>query len=114
MGAFGANVYFDNQAGAVYQFASDSSIGWGNNAYGQGPPPFSNSGLVWKSEGTNTSDIWTEFVNNQGGAIRVDSGVLAIQETGFAHKNGGPFDHLPRRAESQPVRAAGGGWAPSH
>ena len=90
VGAFGANVYFDNQAGAVYQFASDSSIGWGNNAYGQGPPPFSNSGLVWKSEGTNTSDIWTEFVNNQGGAIRVDSGVLAIQETGFA-QNGGPL-----------------------
>jgi hypothetical protein len=90
VGAFGANVYFDNEAGAVYQFASDSSIAWGNNAYGQGPPPFSNFGLVWKSGGTNTSDIWTQFVNNQGGAIEVDSGVLAIQGTGFA-QNGGPL-----------------------
>jgi hypothetical protein len=90
MGAFGANVYFDNEVGAVYQFASDSSLAWGNNFFGQGPPPFSNSGLVWKSGGTNTSDIFTQFVNNQGGAIRVDSGVLAIQGTGFA-QNGGPL-----------------------
>jgi hypothetical protein len=90
VGAFGANVYFDNEAGATYEFASDSSINWGNNAYGQGPPPFSNFGLVWKKSGTNTSDIWTQFVNNEGGAIEVDSGVLAIQGTGFA-QNGGPL-----------------------
>jgi hypothetical protein len=90
MGSFGANVYFDNVSGGVYQFASDSSLAWGNNFFGQGPPPFSNSGLVWKSAGTNTSAITTQFVNNQGGAIRVDSGVLAIEGTGFA-QNGGPL-----------------------
>lgn len=88
MGAFAANVYFDNEAGAIYQFASDSSIAWGNNSYGQGPPPFSNSGLVWKSGGTGTSAIGTTFVNNQGGAVEVDSGVLAIEGTGYA-QNGG-------------------------
>jgi hypothetical protein len=90
MGAFGANVYFDNAVGGVYEFASDSSIIWGNNFFGQGPPPFSNSGLVWKSGGTNTSAITTQFVNNQGGGIRVDVGVLAIEGTGFA-QNGGPL-----------------------
>ena len=68
MGAFGANVYFTNEAGATYQFASDSSLVWGMNFYGQGPPPFSNSGLVWKSGGTNTSAIGTAFVNNPGGS----------------------------------------------
>jgi hypothetical protein len=88
VGAYGANVYFDNEAGATYNFASDSSIGWGFNFYGQGPPPFSNFGLVRKSAGTNTSSIWTTFVNNPGGSIEVDSGVLAIQGTGFA-QNGG-------------------------
>jgi hypothetical protein len=90
VGAYGANVYFDNEVGATYNFASDSSIGWGFNFYGQGPPPFSNSGLVRKSAGTNTSSIWTSFVNNPGGSIEVDSGVLAIQGTGFA-QNGGSF-----------------------
>ena len=90
MGAFGANVYFDNEPGATYEFASDSSIVWGNNFYGQGPPPFSNSGLVWKSGGTGTSAIGTQFVNNQGGAIEVDSGVLAIEGTEYA-QNGGPL-----------------------
>ncbi len=88
MGAFGANVYFDNEAGAIYQFASDSSLVWGNNFYGQGPPPFSNSGLVWKSGGTNTSAIGTAFVNNPGGAIEVDSGVLALEDAGYG-QNGG-------------------------
>jgi hypothetical protein len=90
VGAYGANVYFDNEAGATYNFASDSSIGWGFNYYGQGPPPFSNFGLVRKSAGTNTSSIWTSFVNNPGGSIEVDSGVLAIQQGGFA-QNGGSF-----------------------
>jgi hypothetical protein len=88
VGSYGANVYFDNEAGATYDFASDSSIFWGMNFYGQGPPPFSNFGLVRKSAGTNTSSIWTTFVNNPGGSIEVDSGVLAIQGTGFA-QNGG-------------------------
>jgi hypothetical protein len=88
VGAGGANVYFDNEAGATYDFASDSSIGWGFNFYGQGPPPFSNSGLVRKSAGTNTSSIWTSFVNNPGGSIEVDSGVLALQNTSYP-QNGG-------------------------
>ncbi len=90
VGAYGANVYFDNESGAIYDFASDSSIGWGFTYYGQGPPPFSNFGLVRKSAGTNTSSIWTSFVNNSGGSIEVDSGVLDIQEAGFV-QNGGSF-----------------------
>jgi fibronectin-binding autotransporter adhesin len=88
VGAFGANVYFTNEPGATYQFASDSSIAWGLNFYGQGPPPFNNQGLVWKSAGTNTSAIWTTFINNFGGSIEVDSGVLALEGTVYAQNSG--------------------------
>src|ERR1017187_2961328 len=89
-GTFGGNVYFFNEPGAIYDFTSDSSIGFGNNAYGQGTDsaPFSNSGLVRKSGGTNTSAIYPLFVNNFGGSIEVDSGVLAIEGTEYA-QNGG-------------------------
>jgi hypothetical protein len=88
VGAGGANVYFINAPGATYDFASDSSIAWGFNFYGQGPPPFSNFGLVRKSSGTNTSAISTTFVNNSGGSIEVDSGVLALESTSYP-QNGG-------------------------
>jgi len=77
MGAYGANIYFTNEPGATYEFASDSSIAWGMNFYGQGPPPFLNEGLIRKSGGTNTSAIDLTF-NNVGGSIEVDSGVLAV------------------------------------
>jgi hypothetical protein len=89
-GTFGGIVYFFNEPGAIYDFTSDSSIGFGNNAYGQGTDsaPFSNFGLVRKSGGTNTSAIWPLFVNNFGGSIEVDSGVLAIEGTEYA-QNGG-------------------------
>jgi hypothetical protein len=89
-GTFAGNVYFFNELGAIYDFTSDSSIGFGNNAYGQGTDsaPFSNFGLVRKSGGTNTSAIYPLFVNNFGGSIEVDSGVLAIEGTEYA-QNGG-------------------------
>src|ERR1017187_8881535 len=89
-GTFGGNVYFFNEPGAIYDFTSDSSIGFGNNAYGQGTDsaPFSNFGLVRKSGGTNTSAIYPLFVKNFGGSIEVDSGVLAIEGTEYA-QNGG-------------------------
>jgi hypothetical protein len=90
MGTFGGNVYFNNLPGATYEFTTDSSIGFGNNAYGQGTDsaPFSNFGLVRKSGGTNTSAIWPLFVNNFGGSIEVDNGVLALEGTEYA-QNGG-------------------------
>jgi len=88
MGSYGANVYFTNEPGATYQFASDSSIGWGLNFYGQGPPPFYNQGLVWKSAGTNTSTIYPAFVNNFGGSIEVDSGVLALYGVSYQQNSG--------------------------
>ena len=63
MGAFGANLYFENMPGATYQLASDSSISFGNNGGGQtsASVPFSNFGLVWKSGGTNTSALVTRL-----------------------------------------------------
>jgi hypothetical protein len=88
MGSYGANVYFTNEPGGTYQFASDSSIGWGLNFYGQGPPPFYNQGLVWKSAGTNTSTIYPAFVNNFGGSIEVDSGVLALYGVSYPQNSG--------------------------
>jgi hypothetical protein len=89
-GTFNGNVYFNNEPGAVYDFTSDSSIGFGNNAYGQGTDsaPFSNFGLVRKSGGTNTSTIYPAFINNSGGSIEVDSGVLSLYGVGYA-LNGG-------------------------
>src|ERR1039457_3921540 len=89
-GTFGGNVYFFNELGAIYDFTSDSSIGFGNNAYGQGTDsaPFSNFGLVRKSGGTNTSTIYPAFINNSGGSIEVDSGVLSLYGVGYA-LNGG-------------------------
>jgi hypothetical protein len=78
-GTFGGNVYFNNEPGAIYDFTSDSSIAFGNNAYGQGSDsaPFSNFGLVRKSGGTNISYIEESF-NNQGGVVQVDSGNLIL------------------------------------
>jgi hypothetical protein len=83
MGTYGNNVYFNNEPGAIYQIASDSSIAWGLNFYGQTSQsvPFSNQGLVWKSGGTNTSAISVSF-NNQGGTVEVDSGELVLNGAG--------------------------------
>jgi hypothetical protein len=90
MGTFGGNVYFNNLPGATYEFTTDSSIGFGNNAYGQGTDsaPFSNFGLVRKSGGTNTSTIYPAFINNSGGCVEVDSGVLSLYGVAYA-LNGG-------------------------
>src|ERR1019366_6007306 len=79
MGTFNGNVYFNNEPGATYEFTTDSSIGFGNNAYGPTSQsvPFLNQGLVWKSGGTNTSAIGASF-NNQGGVVQVDSGTLTL------------------------------------
>src|ERR1035438_4043860 len=83
MGPFNGNVYFNNEPGATYEFTTDSSIGFGNNAYGQTSQsvPFLNQGLVWKSGGTNTSAIGASF-NNQGGVVQVDSGTLTLNGGG--------------------------------
>src|ERR1039457_3310548 len=83
MGTFNGNVYFNNEPGATYEFTTDSSIGFGNNAYGQTSQsvPFLNQGLVWKSGGTNTSAIGASF-NNQGGVVQVDSGTLTLNGGG--------------------------------
>ena len=86
LGGYNQNSYFNNAPGATYQFVSDSTIG---SVYpANSSPVFANSGLVQKSAGTNTSSISVNFVNNPGGSIEVDSGVLVIQSTLFA-QNGG-------------------------
>jgi hypothetical protein len=91
MGTYGGNIYFDNEPGALYQFTSDSSIVFGLNFYGQGSAsaPFSNSGLVWKSGGTNTSAI-SVFFDNEGGTVQVDSGTLVLNGGGAS--SNGTFD----------------------
>jgi hypothetical protein len=99
MGTAGNNVYFDNEPGATYQFASDSSVAWGLNFYGQTSlsVPFSNQGLVWKSAGTSTSTLATAF-NNLGGTVKVDSGTLILSGGGtssngvFTIANGAVLD----------------------
>src|ERR1039458_1598958 len=73
VGGFNQNVYFNNEPGAIYQFATDNVIG--NDYPGNSGPVFSNQGLVWKSGGTNYSGIQIAF-NNQSGVIKVDSGTL--------------------------------------
>src|ERR1017187_4833207 len=79
VGGYNQNVYFNNEPGAIYQFATDNVIG--NDYPGNSGPVFSNQGLVWKSGGTNYSGIQTAF-NNQSGVIKVDSGTLYLSGGG--------------------------------
>ena len=75
IGVFDGNAYFDNELGSIYQFVTDNVIA--NSAPGNSGPVFSNQGLVWKSGGTNYSDIAIPF-DNQGGGLRVDTGTLYL------------------------------------
>jgi len=75
IGIFDGNAYFDNEPGSIYQFVTDNVIG--NSAPGNSGPLFSNQGLVWKSGGTNYSDIEIPF-DNQGGGLQVDTGTLYL------------------------------------
>src|ERR1019366_242273 len=79
VGGFNQNVYFNNEPGAIYQFAADNVIG--NEYPGNSSPVFTNQGLVWKSGGTNYSAIGITF-NNQGGMVKVDSGTLYLNGGG--------------------------------
>jgi hypothetical protein len=75
IGGYNEDVYFNNEPGAIYQFASDSSVL--NDYPGNDNPVFTNQGLIWKSAGTNYSAIEMTF-DNQGGSIEVDSGTLYL------------------------------------
>src|ERR1035438_2186175 len=79
VGGFNQNVFFNNEPGAVYQFATDNVIG--NEYPGNSSPAFSNQGLVWKSGGTSYSGIQIAF-NNQSGVLKVDSGTLYLSGGG--------------------------------
>src|ERR1017187_6605731 len=79
VGGFNQNVYFNNEPGAVYQFATDNVIG--NDYPGNSGPVFSNQGLIWKSGGTNYSGIQIAFTN-QSGVVKVDSGTLYLSGGG--------------------------------
>ena len=74
----GSPITFYNQAGATYQFTSDSQI----IQVCTGTGLFQNQGLVWKSGGNNTTTIAVPF-DNLGGAIQVDSGTLVLSTGGY-------------------------------
>src|ERR1039457_6883076 len=62
VGGYSENVYFLNELGGTYQFASDSIIAnYYSPAYQNAV--FTNQGLVWKSGGTNYSGIEIAFNN---------------------------------------------------
>jgi len=67
-----------NEAGATYQFTTDSQI----IQVCTGTGFFQNQGLVWKSGGNNTTTIAVPF-DNLGGAIQVDSGTLVLSTGGY-------------------------------
>src|ERR1039458_1172735 len=94
VGGFNQNVYFNNEPGAVYQFATDNVIG--NDYPGNSGPVFSNQGLVWKSGGTNYSGIQIAF-NNQSGVLKVDSGTLYL--SGGGTSSNGVFEVAAGRSE---------------
>ena len=74
----GPSAYFQNSAGATYQFENDAGI----YPYGCcSPTVFLNSGLVRKIGGTNDSMIAVTF-ENQGGTIEVDTGTLTLGNSG--------------------------------
>lgn len=66
---------FNNLAGGVYEFLTDSSI-FQNNCCGN--LDFNNQGLFWKGAGTNVSFVSGISFDNQGGTIRADSGQLNL------------------------------------
>jgi hypothetical protein len=71
--------FFDNLAGATFQFTGDGSV-FPDGCCGE-QQTFINQGLVWKSGGSNTSTISVYF-ENQGGTIQADSGTLALSGGG--------------------------------
>jgi phage/plasmid primase-like uncharacterized protein len=71
--------FFDNLAGATFQFTGDGSV-FPDGCCGE-QQTFINQGLVWKSGGSNTSTI-SVYLENQGGTIQVDSGTLALSGGG--------------------------------
>ncbi|MGO9201638.1 MAG: LamG-like jellyroll fold domain-containing protein [Limisphaerales bacterium] len=74
----GLGSYFDNPAGSTYQFESDAGIYPYNCC---SAVTFTNSGLVRKIAGANNSSISVAF-NNLGGSIEVDTGTLALANSG--------------------------------
>ena len=70
----GGTTILDNLTSGVYQFLSDGMV-YANGCCGA--LEFDNQGLVWKSGGSGSAVIGIAF-NNQGGAIRVDSGTLVL------------------------------------
>ena len=79
LGSYNTVVGFNNLAAGKFQFTADSSVSSSHDAYSS--QWFQNSGLVWKSAGTNVSTISVPF-NNQSGAIQVDSGTLVLSGGG--------------------------------
>ena len=67
-----------NPAGSTYQFESDAGIYPYNCC---SAVTFTNSGLVRKIAGANNSSISVAF-NNLGGSIEVDTGTLALANSG--------------------------------
>jgi len=84
---------FYNQAGATYQFLTDSSI---TQEHCIGNVFFQNEGLLWKSGGTNTTSVLVPF-NNLGGTIQVDGGTLVLgiangyTDNGYGNSSNGTF-----------------------
>ena len=74
----GSGTIFDNLSTGTYEFFTDSAIFPINCC---GVYQFDNQGLLWKSGGTNISNVEVTY-NNQGGRIRVDSGEIVLSAGG--------------------------------
>ncbi|MCB1121991.1 MAG: LEPR-XLL domain-containing protein, partial [Verrucomicrobiae bacterium] len=86
--AFSGGV-LNNQSGALFDFAGDSSLRWWS-----GTQDFNNSGTVRKTGGTGVSSMTgggsgISFNNTANGVIEVQTGTLMLNGSGFS--SGGTF-----------------------
>ena len=77
--AYGSNATINNQAGAIFDFQSNGSLG---NPYGYPNPTFNNAGTLEMTAGTGTSSVGFTL-NNTVGTVNALSGTLELTNSGL-------------------------------